>query len=96
MSNLSPQQQHILRWLLERTRQAELHDSNSTSSGIWWAPEVKDKERESCRRASLCRALARLEKRELIRRIKGRKQTRTVRVLLTEEGRWVDEVLAGY
>ena len=96
MSNLSLQQQHILRWLLERTRQAELYEPESLAIGFWWALELNDKANENSRRASFCRSRERLEGRGLIRCIRGRKKARTVRVLLTDEGRRVAEAVSGY
>jgi hypothetical protein len=93
MSNLGLQQQHILRWLLKRTRQAEPDDPQSLAIGFWWALKVNDKANENSRRASFCRSRERLEGRGLIRCVRGRKKAWTVRVLLTEEGRQEDAVV---
>jgi len=96
---LSEQQKRVLRWLLAVVRNVEDIDSSAARSllrdGINWLPSTTDKERENSWRASLCRTLARLEKRGLVIRIKGRKKARTVRVMLTSEGRKVAEALSG-
>jgi DNA-binding HxlR family transcriptional regulator len=54
---------------------------------------TEDKALENVWRASVCRSLARLEKRGLVIRIKGSKKTRTVRVKFTDAGRKVAEAL---
>lgn len=96
---LSEQQKHVLCWLLGVVRNLEDIDSSAARrllrDGIHWLPHATDKERENCWRASLCRTLARLEKRGLVIRIKGRKNARTVRVVFTSEGRKVAEALSG-
>ena len=104
MSNLSPLQRSILKWLLARLRFAQQHDQQLLKIGFSWEPHWKpkngdraeDKANENVWRASLCRALARLEKRGLVIRIKGRKKARTVRVLLTAKGQQVAQTLEGY
>jgi hypothetical protein len=86
MSNLSPLQQYILRWIINRVRYAEQHDRQQLERGIYWWPEwtprttdkTEDRRRENVWRASLCRSLARLEQRGLLIRIRGRKQVRMV------------------
>lgn len=101
MSDLSFRQRHILTWLLERVRDAEKHHPELLETGIWWSPQWKpstndalaEKASENAWRASLCRSLARLERRGLIMRLKGRKNARTTRVLLTAEGRKIAESL---
>ena len=96
---LSEQQKHVLRWLLAVVRNLEDNDTAAARSllrtGVDWLPRATNKERENCWRASLCRTLARLEKRGLVVRIKGRKNARTVRVVFTSEGRKVAEALSG-
>ena len=100
---LSSQQQHILKWLLNRVRFAEQHNPQLLEAGFDWWPQwkpkcgdkIEDKALENVWRASLCRSLSRLEKRGLITRIKGRKQARTIRVLLTINGRKVAEAMRG-
>jgi hypothetical protein len=104
MSDLSNQQRNILKWLLNRIRFAEQHDHQLLEEGVAWEPQWKpkcydtteDKALENVWRASLCRTLARLEKRGLITRIRGRKKARTVRVMLTREGRRVAEAITSY
>jgi hypothetical protein len=93
MLNLSSQQQHILRWILRQTRQAEQSQPELLETGFSWVILVNDKAAENSLRASYCRSLARLDKRGLITRIKGRKKARTSRVQLTSEGRRVAEAL---
>jgi hypothetical protein len=93
MSDLSIQQRVILKWLLDCVRFAEKHNPQLLVTGFAWTPQTNDIPRENAWRASLCRTLARLEKRGLITRIKGRKNARTVRVMLTSEGRRVAESL---
>lgn len=98
-SRLSEQQKAILRWPLEEVR--TLEDRNDClarlvlRSGIDWRPRVADKERENCSRASLCRAIERLERRRLIKRVYGPKHRRTIALKFTGEGRRVAEVLSG-
>ena len=102
MSNLSPLQRCILQWLLYHVRLVEQEDPRWLKEGIdWchpWKPmttdKLEDKRLEIVWRASLCRSLARLEKRGLIKRLRGRKQARTISVLLTDEGRKVAEALS--
>lgn len=99
MSGLSSQQRIILRWLLYHTRLVEQADPRWLEGGIAWVPQSVPKTNEAFEnvwRASLCRSLARLENRGLITRIKGRKKARTLRVLLTPEGRKVVESLPLY
>jgi hypothetical protein len=104
MFDLSAQQQYILEWLINQVRYAEQHDRQSLEAGFWWMPhwtpktndQAEDHALENVWRASLCRSLARLEKRGLITRIKGRRKARTVRVMLTVEGRKVAESIVGY
>ena len=99
MSNLSALQRYILTWLINRLRFAEQHDHQQLERGIYWWPEwtpktidkAEDKRLENVWRASLCRSLARLEHRGLLIRIRGRKQARTARVRLTDEGHRVAE-----
>jgi hypothetical protein len=95
---LSGQQKLVLRWLLAAVRDLEKIDSCAARSvllnGIAWQPRAADKEREACWRASLCRTLARLEQRGLITRVRGRKNLRTVRLKLTDQGRRVAESLS--
>ena len=103
MPILSSQQQHILKWLINRVRFAEQHHPQLLEVGFDWMPQWKpkcenqaeDKALENVWRASLCRSLTRLERRGLITRIKGRKQARTMRVLLTIKGRKVAEAMSG-
>ena len=92
MAYVSPMQRHILTWLISQVRLAEQQDQWGMFEGdVAWLPEWDtqlgdrgaDKALENVWRASMCRSLARLEKRGLITRIKGRKKTRTVRVRLT-------------
>lgn len=102
MSNLSPLQRRILQWLLYHTCVVEQEDPQWLKYGIdWyhpWTPmttnKTEDRRLEIVWRASLCRSLARLEKRGLIKRLRGRKQARTTSVLLTDEGRKVAEALS--
>ena len=95
MSVLSPQQVRVLKWLLNCVLLAEQHNRQLLEDGFPWNPQTQDKERENCWRASLCRAFARLEKRGLITRIKGRKKARTSRVKFTEKGRKLAESMDG-
>jgi hypothetical protein len=103
MSTLSPMQQSILRWLLKCILIGEQHNRQSANNAFAakpsWTPKTgtkdESKTRENVWRASVCRALARLEKRGLITRIKSRKKARTVRVRLTAEGRKVAESMSG-
>jgi hypothetical protein len=103
MSHLSFLQKTILTWLLNSVRVVEKRDPQSLKFGIAWEPVWKhksqdkeqDKTFENVWRASLCRSLARLEKRGLITRIKGRKNARTHSVMLTREGRKVAESIDG-
>lgn len=104
MVNLSPLQRHILRWLIYEVRLAEQQDQWGLFEGdvTWmlsWTAQVanptEDKSLENVWRASVCRSLARLEKRGLVIRIKGRKKARTLRVRLTDAGRKVAEALSG-
>jgi len=87
-SMLSWLQRSILRWLIEA---AEQQNRDLLVTGVQWRLLVDDKEGENAFRSSICRTLARLERRGLIKRIKGRKNKRTVRVLLTESGRALAE-----
>src|SRR5258707_9400685 len=99
MADLSPLQLQILRWLLSQVRIAEQQDRElfEEDGGLFdgdvawmfmWTPQVpdpmEDRALENVWRASVCRSLARLEKRGLVIRIKGRKKARTVRVSLTD------------
>jgi hypothetical protein len=104
MADLSPLQLHILRWLISQVRIAEQQDRGGWFHGdvawmLTWATQVpdrtEDKALENVWRASVCRSLARLEKRGLVIRIKGRKKARTVEVRFTPEGRRVAEALSG-
>jgi hypothetical protein len=103
MADLSPMQRSILKWLVNWVRLVEERDPQSLKFGIAWEPvwthKNQDKEQdralENVWRASLCRSLARLEKRGLITRIKGRKNGRTHSVMLTREGRQVAESIDG-
>ena len=94
---LSKQQKSILLWLLRAVR--ILEDRNDATAritrrtGIPWRPQVADKDRESCRRSALCRAIERLEHRGLIQRVYGRKGRRTIALTLTRAGRLVAEAL---
>ena len=96
---LSEQQKLVLRWLLAAVRDLESLNSGAARSllrdGIDWRPRAGDKHRENCWLASLCRTLARLEQRGLITRVRGRKNARTVRVKLTNQGRKLAEMLSG-
>ena len=102
MSDLSAQQRHILKWLNSQVRIAEPQGGRLLEAGVpWrvlWNPHLKDqsedKARENSYRVTMCHSLARLERRALIMRIKGRKNARTVRVMLTSEGRVVADALA--
>src|SRR5262245_26198487 len=93
MTKLSDQQQSILEWLLNRFRFAEQNNRQLLEVGFSWRTRTTDKARENSWRASVCRSLARLEKRRLITRIRGRKNVRTVRVKLTREGQRIAEGL---
>ena len=93
MSGLSLQQQIILICLLNEVRSAEKSDPQLLESGIEWRLHITDKKYENSMRASYCRSLARLERRGLITRIKGRKKVRTLRVLLTDQGRKIAEAM---
>src|SRR5262245_6676549 len=85
MVYMSSLQKYILKWLLDRVRDTEQEDPALLGMGIkWrvlWNPERKDpsedKAREHVWRVSVCRSLDRLEKRGLIRRIRGDKNART-------------------
>jgi DNA-binding HxlR family transcriptional regulator len=96
---LSEQQKAILRWLLKAVR--TLEDRNDSigrlvlRAGIEWRPRVDDKERENCLRASLCRAIERLERRRLIKRVYGPTHRRTIALKLTGKGRRVAEIVSG-
>ena len=94
---MSKQQKAILLWLLGAVRDLESSDREDASliEGIVWNPHTEDKERENCWRASLCRALARLETRGLITRIKGPKNARTIGIRFTQQGRRVAESISG-
>jgi hypothetical protein len=102
MSNLSLLQQYILRWLIARVSTGH-DDSQLLERGIDWFPQwtpkttnqTEDRRLENVWRASLCRSLARLERRGLLTRIRGRKQARTARVRLTDEGHRIAETIAG-
>src|SRR5688572_30007178 len=94
MSNLSPQQRSILRWLIKCVHFAEQQSRSLLETGFAWGITIKDKACENSRRASLCRSLARLEQRGLVKRISGRKQARTARVRLTPEGHRIAETIA--
>jgi len=94
-SGLSVQQQSIIKWLRECVHFAEQHNPQLLLTGFPWSPQPTDRSRESAWRASLCRTLSRLERRGLITRIRGRKNERTVRVMLTSEGRAVSESING-
>jgi hypothetical protein len=69
MSNLSPLQQFILKWLSNRVRHAEQPDRHQLERGIYWRPEwtpkttdkTEDSRLEYVWRASPCHPLARLE-----------------------------------
>jgi hypothetical protein len=94
MTSISSQQQQILARLLRLTRLAEKYDDlELLEKGFNWSPKITDKAAENSRRASLSRALTRLEARGLITRVKGRKQARTSRLKLTDQGRRVAESL---
>jgi hypothetical protein len=101
MSDLSAQQRHILKWLISQVQIAEQQGGRVLDAGIaWrilWTPKAQDhtedKARENSYRVTMCNSLARLERRGLITRIRGRKNARTVRVMLTSEGRRVAEAL---
>ena len=103
MADLSPLQRHILRWLISQVRIAEQQDGALLEEGVAWRvlwirqlqDHTEDKARENVWRASVCRALARLENRGLVTRIRGRKNARTVRVLFTSAGRKVADMLSG-
>jgi hypothetical protein len=90
MSNLSPLQQSILKWLLTSVCFAEQHNRQLIERGIDWWPEwmpkttdnAEDRRRENVWRASLCRSLARLEQRGLLIRIRDRMKARTARMRL--------------
>jgi hypothetical protein len=102
MSNLSSLQQSILTWLITRMRYAEQCNRHLLDRGVDWVPEwtpktedqTEDKRLENVWRASLCRTLARFERRGLVKRIRGRKQARTARVLLTPVGHRIAHTLA--
>jgi len=99
MSNLSAQQRHILKWLVSQVRIAEQQGGRLLEAGVPWRilwtakaqDHTEDKACENSYRVTMCHSLARLEKRGLITRIRGRKNARTVRVMLTSEGRRVAE-----
>ena len=101
MLKLSSLQQYI-KWLISRWRYAERHHPQPLERGIDWMPEWEpkaldkydDKRLENVWRASLCRTLARLERRGLVKRNRGRKQARTARVRLTPTGHRVAEAIA--
>lgn len=101
---LSAQQRQILSNALKLTRETEQISPSLLKSGIpWnlqWSPQSRDKDidrsLENVWRASMCRALARLERRGLISRIKGRKKARTTSVLLTDQGRKIAESFETY
>ena len=101
MVPLSPLQRQILRWLLSQVRTAEQQDGRSIEGGVAWEvswdtqvqDRTEDKARENVWRSSVCRALARLEKRGLVIRIKERKKARTVEVMFTRPGRKMAEAL---
>ena len=103
MATLSPQQRQIVRWLIFQVRTAEQQDRGLFKGEVAWmlmwttqVPDgIEDKSLENVWRASLCRSLARLEKRGLVIRIKGPKKVRTVRVRFTRKGRKVAEALSG-
>jgi hypothetical protein len=96
MSNLSPQQRNILKWLINCVRFAEQHNRSLLKTGFTWGINIQDKACENSRRASLCRSLARLEQRGLLIRIRGRKQTRTTRLRLTDEGHCLAEAITTF
>jgi hypothetical protein len=80
-----------LKWLIKCVRFAEQHNPSLLETGFAWGINIQDKAGENSRRASLCRALSRLERRGLLIRIRGRKRVRTARVKLTAEGQHVAE-----
>jgi hypothetical protein len=94
MSDLSAQQRHILKWLASQVRIAEQQGGRLLETGVpwrilWtpkWQDQREDKARENSYRVTICHSLARLERRRLIMRIKGRKNARTVRVMLRARG----------
>lgn len=90
-SRLSEQQKEILRWLLDAVRILEERNHRlgriGLRIGIEWCPRIVDKESEICRRASLCRAIERLENRGRIRRLYGPKRRRTIALKFTSKGR---------
>src|SRR5690242_17405801 len=94
MSNLSPQQRNILKWLINSVRFTEQHNRSLLKTGFAWRIHIKDKACENSRRASLCRSLARLEQRGLLICSRGRKQARTARVRLPPLGQCVAETIA--
>ena len=104
MTNISTQQRRILVWLINQVRSVEQDNRKLLESEVDWllkwspqtADKVADKALENVWRASLCRSLARLEQRGLVTRIRGPKKARTVRVLLTDEGRRVAETVSAY
>ena len=101
MAYLSPLQRQILKWILSQVRIAKQQNGRFFEAGVaWevrWDPQVQDrtedKARENVWRSSVCRALARLEKRRLVICIRGRKNARTIRVKLTRLGRKMAEIL---
>jgi DNA-binding MarR family transcriptional regulator len=102
MSNLSSLQQYILTWLINHIPVGR-DDRQLFERGIDWMPEwipkttdqTEDRRLENVWRASLCRSLARLERRGLVQCIRGRKQARTARVRLIDEGHRIAETIAG-
>ena len=104
MSGLSSMQRSILKSVLYQILSVEQENPQWLKDGIAWMPQwmpkskdkSEDKALENVYRASLCRSLARLEERGLITRIKGQKKARTVRILLTSEGRKVAEAITAY
>ena len=93
MAHLSSLQQILLKWLLGEVQFAEQNDPRLLENGFPWRINVTDKARENALRASICRSLARLENRGLITRLRGPKDLRTVRVVLTPLGRSVAETI---
>lgn len=90
-ANFSEQQREIVRHIYRETQTAkEEHDAGFRKGDrwwrAWWSPNQLGGEMTPSRRASISRALRRLEEREIVSRWQGPGGRRSVSVTLTTEG----------